>query len=328
MAEAASINSLPRKVRESSEPCLLKGLASDWPLVQHARQSDEDAQRYILRFYQGKTVGMFRGEPGAGGRVFYDDGFEGFNFQRFVLKLDQLFSELRAASRDDQAPMFYLGSTSVDSHLPGFREHNDIAIDGAQPLVSFWLGNRTRVAPHHDVPSNLACCVAGRRRFTLFPPEQLENLYIGPLEKNPGGQAISLVDTENVDDECFPRFQQALENAIIFDLEPGDALFIPSLWWHQVEGLDDFNMLINYWWRETPAYLGSPADALEHAILALRELPAQQKSAWQEFFRYYVFEFDPQNVEHIPENARGMLGEMNDQIARQIRARLLNKLNR
>jgi hypothetical protein len=42
------------------------------------------------------------------------------------------------------------------------------------------------------------------------------------------------------------------------ELEPGDALHIPSMWYHHVEGLEPFNMLVNYWWREH-AGLARPA---------------------------------------------------------------------
>lgn len=99
----------------------------------------------------------------------------------------------------------------------------------------------------------------GRRRFTLFPPEQIANLYIGPIGHAPTGTPISLVSFREPDFERFPRFREALAAAHVAELEPGDALFIPTLWWHHVESLDKHNVLVNYCGRERPARGRIPA---------------------------------------------------------------------
>jgi len=169
---------------------------------------------------------------------------------------------------------------------------------------------------------------AGQRRFTLFPPNQLPNLYVGPLDFNPAGQAISLVDFADPDFEQFPRFATALKHAQVAEMQAGDAIFIPSMWWHHVEAMASFNVLINYWWRRTPAYLGMPMNVLNHGIMAIRELPPEQKAAWQELFRYYVFESAEATAAHIPEQRRGMLAPHDDTSARRLRAEILNNLNR
>jgi hypothetical protein len=221
-----------------------------------------------------------------------------------------------------------VGSTPVDKCLPGFRDENDIEFGDIDPLASIWIGNRTRIAAHFDVPDNLACCAAGRRRFILFPPAEIKNLYVGPLDHNPGGQTISMVDFSQPDHDKHPRFQDALRNAQVAELEPGDAIFIPSMWWHHVEGLDGFNVLINYWWRQSPPFMDSPANVLEHALLSLRDLPREQREAWHEIFKFYIFEYDEESVGHIPDDRLGVLAPIDDAIARRLRARVLKKLNR
>ena len=129
------------------------------------------------------------------------------------------------------------------------------------------MGTRTRIAAHNDTPHNLACVAVGRRRFTLFPREQFRNLYLGPVDNTPAGRAVSMVDFHAPDLARHPRFADALSHAEVAELDAGDALYIPALWWHHVEGLAPFNVLVNYWWRETPRWLGAPQDALNHAML-------------------------------------------------------------
>ncbi len=175
-------------------------------------------------------------------------------------------------------------------------------------------------------PSNIACVVAGHRRVILFPPEQLPNLYVGPLDFTPAGQPISLVDLSAPDYERFPKFREAVKTAQMSVLEPGDAIIVPSMWWHHMEALDAFNVLVNYWWRSSPSYMGPPLSALQHAMLGLRDLPEAQRKQWRELFDFYVFNPEPDNFEHIPEAARGVLNPIDEHTARQIRKMLRDKL--
>jgi hypothetical protein len=315
-------------VLASTEPVLLKGLVADWPVVRAGRQSARAAADYVRRFYSGRPVTASFGGPEIRGRVGYNDALNGFNFHAVTISLDEFFGRLFAHIDDPEPPASYVGSTLVDNWFPGFRQENDLALDVGSPLVSLWMGNQINVSAHFDFPDNVACCVAGRRRFTLFPPDQLENLYVGPWDRTPAGQAISLVDLRNPDFERFPRFREALETAREFVLEPGDALFLPSMWWHNVEGLDGLNMLVNFWWRSTPDYMGTPVNVLKHALLSLRGLRPEQREAWRQILDYYVFEAGDEATAHIPESSRGLLGTLDENAARQLRAELLNLLNR
>ena len=327
---------IPEAVYARRTPCILKGLASDWPIVQAADESPAKAVEYILSFYQKRPVRAFMAEPSVKGRFFYNDDINGFNFIQQNVYLDELLNKVVEVAGTPNVPTYYVGSTSIAEALPGFLEQQDASqrqhqhrvqpLGERKVLKSIWLGNRTRVAPHFDFPDNIACCVIGKRRFTFFPPEQLENLYIGPIDLTPAGQQISLVDLANPDLEKFPKFKQAMDAAIIADLEPGDAVFVPSMWWHQVEGLSDINGLVNFWWRTTPEFLGSPTAPLLHALLSLKSLPVEQREAWQRIFNYYVFEQPEGALDHLPDAAKGRLGDINEPIAKQLRAQLLNNL--
>ncbi|WP_111642174.1 cupin-like domain-containing protein [Marinimicrobium alkaliphilum] len=314
-------------LRDAHQPLVFRGLVKHWPLVQAAEASAAQVDAYLRRFYRGEPVTVYQLPSEAEGRIFYNDRFDGFNFQTISARLEQLLDRLLHYQDDPQAPTLYLGSTLIDRWLPGLRADNDIGVPAENPLASIWIGNRSRVAAHFDFPDNLALCCAGRRRFTLFPPEQVENLYVGPLDLTPSGQPVSLVDMRYPDYQRFPKFREAARAALTVELAPGDALFIPSLWWHQVESLDSYNILINYWWRSTPGYTGTPMNALEHALLSIRALPRAQRRAWRALFDHYVFG-DEDPAEHIPEEARGILGALDETTARRLRAGLLNKLNR
>ena len=117
------------------------------------------------------------------------------------------------------------------------------------------LGGAVKTQTHNDRDHNLACVLAGRRRFLLFPPEQVANLFVGPLDNPP---PLSLVDPEAPDLDRFPRFQGAMAAARVALLDPGDALFIPRYWWHHVTSLDPYNAMVNYWWDDDAAGAEAP----------------------------------------------------------------------
>ncbi|MFZ8985117.1 MAG: cupin-like domain-containing protein, partial [Steroidobacteraceae bacterium] len=102
----------------------------------------------------------------------------------------------------------------------------------------------------------------------------------------------------------------------------------PSMWWHHVESLSAFNLLVNYWWCASPSIMGAPTTALMHAILALRDLPARQREAWRGLFDHYVFEADESVYAHIPETGRGCLARLTPDSAARLRAELLARLTR
>jgi hypothetical protein len=221
-------------------------------------------------------------------------------------------------------------SASICECVPGFAKENVLRVVDASVAPRIWFGNAVVTPAHFDESHNVACVVAGRRRFTLFPPEQIANLYIGPLGFAPTGTPISLVDFRQPDFARFPLFRQALENAWVADLEPGDAIFIPALWWHHVESLDKVNALVNYWWREAIEPAGKANSALNSlllAILDLRHLPPAQREAWRDIFDHYVFTAGEGAASHIPKARRGVLGELTPELAQQVRAFLKNQLS-
>ena len=310
----------------SDRPLVLRGLMSDWPAVRHGLESADRLIEYLLGFDSGHVVTALYAPPEAAGRIFYNEDMTAFNFEYRRMTLAAAVRQVRSHVDLPSPPSLYVGSTNVDHWLPGFREQNDLPIRHLGPLASIWIGNQSRVSAHYDFPANIACVVAGHRRVIVFPPEQLANLYVGPLDFTPAGQPISLLDFHAPDYERFPKFRKAVKTARMSVLEPGDAIIVPSMWWHHIEALDAFNVLVNYWWRSSPSWLGPPLSVLQHAILGLRDLPEAQRKHWQALFDFYVFNPEPGNFEHIPQSARGVLNPIDEPTARQIRKMLRDKL--
>lgn len=320
---------LPARLHTWTTPKVIRGLVAHWPLVAAARRSPAEAVAHLAAFDHGQMpVTATTAAPDAGGRLFYNADMSGFNFRREQVPLKVVLATLLKYATDPAPPSIYVASTTLDSFLPGFTRANPLQLGVDEPLSSIWIGNRSRIAAHQDVPDNLACVAAGRRRVTLFPPDQIDNLYIGPLDFTPAGQAISLVDFHAPDLDRFPRFPQALQQALVAELEPGDAVFIPSLWWHHMEGLETFNVLVNTWWRPVPAWMDSPMNALMLSILALRGLPAAQRTQWRAMFDHYVFADSEAATAHIPTQAQGVLGTLDAAAAAHVRQTLLRRLQR
>src|SRR5690606_39159457 len=177
---------------------------------------------------------------------------QSFNFQRMNGYLKDAMDILLDFAQKPNSPSFYIGSKPISEYFPGLERQNSLDILGPDIEPMIWIGNAVKVATHNDDLQNIACIAAGSRRFTLFPPGQQDNLYIGPAEITPGGRPISLVDLNAPDFARFPRFEEALKHAKVAELSVGDALYIPTNWWHNVESLTPFNILINYWWQGDP----------------------------------------------------------------------------
>lgn len=237
----------------SPEPRVIRGLAQRWPLVEKAKHSMDALIEYLLRFDNGQPFEAMIAPPQARGRLFYNEQMTGFNFRRMRGAFADGMTILKAfAEQEDNQKTFYFGSKNIPSHLPGLEKDNALPFLSEEIEPNIWIGNSLVIATHCDVSENIAVVAAGRRRFTLFPPDQEPNLYIGPQDPTPSGRPVSMVDLSQPDYERFPLFKNALQQAFIAELNPGDAIYIPTGWWHNVESLDAFNVLVNYWWKGVP----------------------------------------------------------------------------
>lgn len=301
------------EVVSEQQPVVLRGFVNHWPMVAAANKSSDEFIQYLSKFYNGTKVTISAAPPSADKRFFYNDELTGFTFVSAQERLDLFLQRLSELSKTKTpGPALSVQSALTGEILPGLIKNN--ASDFFPDInPRLWLGNEGVVDTHYDGTDNIACTVAGRKRFILFAPDQTSNLYPGPLEFTPAGVPVSLVNLRQPDFKRYPRFKTALQNAYCVELAPGDALYIPMLWWHYVESLDKINGLMNYWWNgsfakdaTSPNFL----DSMKIAILAMRDMTPKQRDAWRCLFDHYLFKQGTDPVTYIPKHQHHILGEM------------------
>jgi hypothetical protein len=326
--DGASFGDLARfrvEVAEHCEPVIARNLVSDWPVLRAANASPRALRDYLGRFAEGSMVGTFIGAPEISGRYSYGERLEGFNFERRDLALlDALDHVLRSAAQPD-APTYYAGSLDTDRFLPGFSAENRVAAVPPTIAPRIWIGNAGLVECHNDTFDNIAIVVAGRRRFTLYPPDAIADLYIGPIDHTMAGRPTSLAAASRSFDPRYPRFEKVRGLAMAAELGPGDAIYIPKLWWHQVEATAPFNILVNYWWDAFSQGPDAPYTSLMLALIAIAERPPAERAAWRALFDHYVFRPDGHPLAHLPEAQHGILGPVRSNYGR-IRAIVMQML--
>jgi hypothetical protein len=295
------------EILPTNAPAVLRGVASGWPAVAKGHESPLALARHLAAMDNGRPVDALMTRPEEGGRLFFDATMTGFNYVHTKLPVSHVLEQILRYAQFERAPAVVVQSAAIVNCMPEFKRDHVLSVLDESVEPRAWIGTATVTPAHFDESHNIAVCVAGRRRFTLFPPEQVANLYVGPLDHAPAGRPISLVDFIKPDFERFPRARDALAHAQVAELEPGDAIYMPPLWWHHVESLAQVNMLVNYWW-EPP--LSPGLATLIYATAALRALPRAQREAWRHLFEHYVFGAEPGDADHSPADRRSVLGEM------------------
>jgi hypothetical protein len=317
------------KIAPRRKPAVLRGFAADWPAMRAGAASTESLCEYLRGFDCGKSVPLFFGPSSIKGHFWYREDMRGLNYQNRMAQLRVLFDGLLEVRDMAEPPAIYAGAIAIEDHLPGFEKLNASLVPDPSAVARIWIGNSVSVSTHFDLSENIAVAVAGRRRFTFFPPEQVRNLYVGPFDFTFAGPPVSMVDLRNPDLERFPRFAEALGTAECAELEPGDAVYIPYMWWHQVESLGEFNVLVNYWWDLLgKPWQDSPFKALMHAILSIRDLPERERTVWRAWFDHYVFGAGHEAVAHLPPQARSVLGDITPEMATVIKQWLMDSLRK
>lgn len=103
-------------------------------------------------------------------------------------------------------------------------------LDGTRPRDGFfWLGPRGTLTPwHHDLTNNLLVQVMGRKRVRMAPPWAFARMRNSRhCFSGWGNEALPA----GPGDANSPPVLETI-------IGPGEAIFLPVGWWHQVEALD------------------------------------------------------------------------------------------
>lgn len=323
-ATALDSESFLRDVVEPCQPVVVRGLVNAWPAARAAACSPAHFKDYVLRFDNGGETEVFVGEPRIAGKYYYSADLTGFNFERRRMSVASALETIVSGIGGDSS--IYMGSLPAGQYLPGFAADN--ALDLMKPGVTprLWVGHASDVSAHYDTYDNLACVVAGSRRFTLYAPETIGSLYVGPLDHTMAGQPVSLAASAESDDGRFPLFEAVRDQALVAVLNPGDAIYVPKLWWHRVQATSSFNVLVNYWWDAFSIGPDAPSTGLLLSMIAIAERPAAERRAWKAFFDHYVFRTNGHPLAHLPPDQHGVLGPLKPHNYGKIRARVMQLL--
>lgn len=302
-----------REILPASQPVLFRGLFKDWPAVKLGIESPDAIGDYLKAMDTGRPTLVLEANPAVLGRFAYGADMRDFNFNKRTRTVSAGIDQLLNLIDHPNPPYVYVQSAAIPEYFPRFSAENPNPLLPAQIFPRAWISNATRAQTHNDHDHNIAVCITGKRIFTLFPPEQLVNLYIGPHDHTPSGRAISLASLEEPDFGKYPRLKDAIATAQVAELEPGDALYVPKYWWHHVQSVTTFNILINYWWGNFPASVENPQSAFLAGLIALKDLSPAEKSYWKTMFDYYVFQTSGDPVAHIPPEVQGGLGRATPQ---------------
>jgi hypothetical protein len=128
----------------------------------------------------------------------------------------------------------------LPSWLPLPHQYHAVHPSGDYLSAVWWLGRTGSETALHfdDDPCSVLYQLLGRKRVTLFSPDQARLLY--PLDRCSSaremGTTFSDVEVLQPDLRRHPRLLNA--TPLVVELAAGDALFIPSGWWHHVITLE------------------------------------------------------------------------------------------
>ncbi|MEC4812263.1 MAG: cupin-like domain-containing protein [Scytonema sp. PMC 1069.18] len=226
-----------KNILSSRKPVIITGKMSDWKALSLWSVD------YLNTVVGNKEVDIHISKD----KIFNVNPEAGFTINSKKMKFRDLIDWILQKKRTHEH--YYLQQKPITIFFPELVQDIEIP-DYIEPklliITNLWVGTGGNVSPlHHDMSENLLSQVHGRKRILLFAPNQTSLLY--PFPAHSKIPHMSQINIDQPDIDKFPKFQKAKYMECV--LEPGEMLFIPAFWWHQVYSLDGLNISVNFWWK-------------------------------------------------------------------------------
>ncbi|MNJ34203.1 SCP-2 sterol transfer family protein [compost metagenome] len=229
-ARHVSAHEFNAQYRAKGIPLVLTEALDDWPLFRMPRAA---ALEHFADVQGITRHGQYVHKAFSSEREFRTT-----TVRDFVAYMEQ------PSGQDLDKPPTYMGNNQVPRqwlHLIRFPEYFDRSL---YIPPRFWLGPKGTLTPlHRDDTDNMFAQVWGEKLILLVAPHHREAL--GSWATSPhGGLEGCNFDPENPDLEAFPAARAVMFLPV--HLGPGDLLFLPEGWFHQVKSLS-VSLSVNFW---------------------------------------------------------------------------------
>ena len=201
--------------REKREPVLLKGRIKEWAAI------EKWTWEYLKELAQDRTVKLVSGNREIGKTCFVH------------MQLAEYIDIVANPDTQQKTEKLYLKEFDLLTEFPELNQdtHYDTFFPKNMTVGNnAWIGVQgATTGLHYDFFHNLFTQVRGNKKFLLLPKEKVERSdYSDKFDSYARLSTLDLFD-ENIAVKLEP---------IVVDVEPGDSLFIPKGWWHQVKSVD------------------------------------------------------------------------------------------
>ncbi len=228
MKQVSVVKLLPKEVCQNfDEPLIIKESTTNWSAL------DKWNWNYLKQLAGDRTVKLV-----VGNREQHDTKFREMKFGEYIDKY--------LASENHEEEKLYLKEFDLFQEFPQLKDDVDYKSFFpwyVTPGKFAWIGEKSTVTGlHYDVFDNFLVQIYGRKKLFMFANRDIDKQYY--KNKFDYGARLSSIDAFNPDYERFPLFRSV--EPLVVELFPGDVLYIPKGWWHQVKSLDATISIANF----------------------------------------------------------------------------------